>query len=61
MKIRSAKELIVYQKAYRLSMEVFRATKKFPAGRALRVDESSASLLPVGMPQLARSVGEAAL
>jgi four helix bundle protein len=30
MQIRSAKELTVYQKAYRVAMEVFRATKKFP-------------------------------
>jgi four helix bundle protein len=31
MKIESAKELIVYQKAYSLAMEVFHLTKKFPA------------------------------
>lgn len=31
MQIRSAKELIVYQKAYQLSMMVFEASKKFPA------------------------------
>ncbi len=30
MQIRSAKELIAYQKAYRLAMEVFRISKRFP-------------------------------
>ncbi len=30
MQIRSAKELIVYQKAYQLAMEVFRISKLFP-------------------------------
>jgi len=30
MQIRSAKELIVYQKAYRLAMAIFEASKKFP-------------------------------
>ena len=30
MEIRSAKELIVYQKAYDLAMRVFEASKKFP-------------------------------
>jgi four helix bundle protein len=31
MQIRSAKELIVYQKAYALAMEVFRITRQFPS------------------------------
>jgi four helix bundle protein len=31
MKIQCAKELIVYQKAYQLAMEIFRLTKQFPA------------------------------
>jgi len=31
MKIESAKDLIVYQKAYALAMEIFRLTKRFPA------------------------------
>jgi len=30
MQIRSAKELIVYQKAYRLAMAIFEITKGFP-------------------------------
>jgi four helix bundle protein len=30
MKIDSAKDLIVYQKAYRLAMRIFRLTKRFP-------------------------------
>jgi four helix bundle protein len=30
MQIQSAKDLIVYQKAYDLSMRIFEATKKFP-------------------------------
>lgn len=30
MQIRSAKELSVYQKAYQLAMEIFRASKRFP-------------------------------
>jgi four helix bundle protein len=32
MQIKSAKDLIVYQKAYALAMESFEASKKFPAG-----------------------------
>ena len=31
MQIRSAKELIVYQKAYDLAMQIFIASKSFPA------------------------------
>src|SRR6266545_4594499 len=31
MQIKSAKDLIVYQKAYALTMEIFEASKKFPA------------------------------
>jgi len=31
MQIKSAKDLIVYQKAYALAMESFEASKKFPA------------------------------
>ena len=31
MEIRSAKDLIVYQKAYALAMEIFRASKSWPA------------------------------
>ena len=31
MQIKSAKDLIVYQKAYELAMEIFEASKKFPA------------------------------
>ncbi len=31
MQIKSAKNLIVYQKAYALAMEIFEASKKFPA------------------------------
>ena len=31
MQIKSAKDLIVYQKAYALAMEIFEASKKFPA------------------------------
>ena len=31
MKIESAKDLIVYQKAYALAMEIFNLTKRFPA------------------------------
>jgi four helix bundle protein len=31
MKIESAKELIVYQKAYQLAMDVYRLTLRFPA------------------------------
>jgi four helix bundle protein len=30
MQIKSAKDLIVYQKAYALAMEIFAATRKFP-------------------------------
>jgi len=30
MKIESAKDLIVYQKAYSLAMEIFHVTKRFP-------------------------------
>ncbi len=30
MKIQSAKDLVVYQKAYRLAMEIFHITKHFP-------------------------------
>ena len=30
MKIQSAKDLVVYQKAYSLAMEIFRITKRFP-------------------------------
>ena len=30
MKINSAKDLIVYQKAYKLAMDIFEKTKKFP-------------------------------
>jgi four helix bundle protein len=30
MQIKSAKDLIVYQKAYALAMEIFEASKKFP-------------------------------
>ena len=30
MQIRSAKELVVYQKAYALAMEIFRISKTFP-------------------------------
>ena len=32
MQIRSAKDLTVYQKAYELAMEIFAASKGFPAG-----------------------------
>jgi len=31
MKLQSAKDLIVYQKAYKLAMDIFHATKRFPA------------------------------
>lgn len=31
MQIKSAKDLIVYQKAYALAMEIFRVSKGFPA------------------------------
>src|SRR5436309_15545322 len=31
MQIKSAKDLIVYQKAYALAMEIFEASKNFPA------------------------------
>lgn len=31
MQIKSAKDLIVYQKAYRLSLDIFMISKKFPA------------------------------
>jgi four helix bundle protein len=31
MQIKSAKDLIVYQKAYALAMEIFEASRKFPA------------------------------
>jgi len=31
MKIQCAKDLIAYQKAYVLAMEIFQLTKKFPA------------------------------
>src|SRR5438128_9483712 len=31
MQIRSAKDLIVYQKAYALAMDVFKVSKRFPA------------------------------
>jgi four helix bundle protein len=31
MQIKSARDLIVYQKAYALAMEIFEASKKFPA------------------------------
>jgi four helix bundle protein len=31
MQISSAKDLIVYQKAYALAMDIFRVTKRFPA------------------------------
>lgn len=31
MKIQSAKDLIVYQKAYALSMRIFQASKRFPS------------------------------
>jgi len=31
MEIRSAKDLIVYKKAYDLAMDIFRASKRFPA------------------------------
>jgi four helix bundle protein len=31
MKILSAKDLIVYQKAYRLAMQIFEVSKRFPA------------------------------
>ena len=31
MQIRSAKDLVVYQKAYALAMEIFRLSKSFPA------------------------------
>jgi four helix bundle protein len=31
MTIQSAKDLVVYQTAYRLAMEVFRATQRFPS------------------------------
>ena len=31
MQIKSAEDLIVYQKAYALAMEIFEASKKFPA------------------------------
>ena len=31
MQIKSAKDLIVYQKAYELAMEIFEISKRFPA------------------------------
>jgi four helix bundle protein len=31
MQIKSAKDLIVYQKAYALAMDIFQLTKRFPA------------------------------
>ena len=34
MKIQSAKELIVYQKAYALSMRIFEMSKSFPKQEA---------------------------
>lgn len=33
MRIRSAKDLTVYQKAYRLAMAIFEVSKSFPPGK----------------------------
>ena len=38
MQIKSAEDLIVYQKAYTLAMEIFEASKKFPAEEKYFVD-----------------------
>jgi hypothetical protein len=46
MQIKSAKDLIVYQKAYALAMEVFEASKKFPAEEKYSLTDISVLDLP---------------
>jgi hypothetical protein len=41
MQIRSAKDLIAYQKAYELAMEIFAVSKGFPVGRGRMSDVGS--------------------
>jgi len=45
MQIRSAKDLIVYQKAYALAMDIFKVSKRFPAEEKYSlIDQSGARL-----------------
>src|SRR6266404_7579416 len=58
MQIKSAKDLIVYQKAYALAMEIFGVSKGFPGGGKVLTYRSNPALLPVCLYESARSMGK---
>ena len=58
MQIKSAKDLIVYQKAYDLAMQIFYTSKSFPKGGAIFIDRPDTPLVQICMLELARGVGE---
>ena len=51
MKVQSAKELIVYQKAYQLAMDTFDHSKNFPS------DKSNSALLKIHQHEPSGSLG----
>ena len=60
MQIRSAKDLIVYQKAYALAMEIFQISKRFPRGEIFP-HGSDPPFITVRLHKYSRSVGETQL
>jgi hypothetical protein len=62
MPVRFAKELVVYQKAYTLALRIFEVSKRFPPEeRYALTSQTDPPLVPYGMSQPARGVGQAAL
>ena len=61
MQIESAKDLDVYKLANEFAMEIFEITKRFPAGRKIRVDESDSALVEIRLFEPSRSLGKEAL
>ena len=59
--INSAKDLIVYRKAHHLAMETCEITKGFPPEDTVRIDGAGSKIVPLGMHESTRGVGEKAL
>ena len=59
--VRAAKDLNVYQLAYSTSMEIFEISKRFPAEEEVRTHQPNSSLVQIGLPELARSLGQKTL
>jgi len=58
MQIKSAKDLIVYQKAYALRMEIFAITKGFSAEEKVFTYRSDPTLLSLCLYKSARGLGK---